>query len=97
MDRRKIAQERIEILLEESEKAYRNEELDLMRRYLEIMENIKEKYQIRLSKKQKSKYCSKCRTILIPGETSKVRTHSKDEKITYTCTECGEKISYPLE
>jgi len=57
---------------------------------------IARKYNIRISKlgsNYKRMYCKKCKTILIPNKTLRVRLHKT--RMVYKCLKCGFIMRYP--
>ena len=64
-----------------------NESRELANRYVKIALLTRNKSNIKLTKKQKSYYCKKCHTFLMPGENCTVRT--KNKNILYHCDNCG--------
>lgn len=84
---RKIAKERIEILLKLAEKEIKNNQ-ERSRRYVELARIIGKRYNIRLTKEQKSKFCKKCNTILIPGFTMKTWLDPKTKTKVVKCLFC---------
>jgi ribonuclease P protein subunit RPR2 len=89
---RKIARERIEILLE---KALKNEDLFFARRYVELAMRISSKYRVRIPEKYRNMFCRKCFTPYT-SKTSKIRL-SKGVKVI-KCLSCGhiKRIPYKV-
>jgi len=59
----KIARERIEILLNMAEKEFRKHP-GRSARYVELARKIGTRYNVRLTKEQKRKFCKNCNTLL---------------------------------
>jgi len=95
---KKIALERIEILMNLAEEAYRKGRLDRMRRYIELSRRIAMKVRVRFPKKWKRRICKKCLTILIYGDNCKVRTVSDKNcpHVAIKCLNCGNVIKIPM-
>ena len=87
----KIAKERIEILFSLAEKEFK-EHPDRSKRYIELARKIGLRYNVRLSKDDKRKFCKICNTLLKPGISSKVRLDKSTKTINVKCLNC-EKIS----
>ncbi len=87
----KIAKERIEILFSLAEKEFK-EHPDRSKRYIELARKIGLRYNVRLSKDDKRKFCKICNTLLKPGISSKVRLDKSTKTINVQCLNC-EKIS----
>ena len=90
---KKIAKERINILLEESKKALKEGDKELSRNYVKKAKRIGTKYQIPLGK-MKRLFCNECNIYFIPGKTLRVRTKKKDMRTVFTCLECGHVQRY---
>ena len=95
---KKIALERIEILMNLAEEAYRKGRLDRMRRYIELSRRIAMKVRVRFPKKWKRRICKKCLTILIYGDNCKVRTVSDKNcpHVAIKCLNCGNVIKISM-
>ncbi|GBF36341.1 MAG TPA: ribonuclease P protein component 4 [Methanothermococcus okinawensis] len=95
---KKIALERIDILMNLAEEAYRKGRLDRMRRYIELSRRIAMKVRVHFPKKWKRRLCKKCLTILIYGENCKVRTVSDKNcpHVAIKCLNCGNVIKIPM-
>ena len=83
-----IAKERIEILLGLATKEFRKKP-EQARRYVELARKISLRYNIRMEKGQKGKFCKKCNTLLLPGFTSSVRLDSTRKLVIIRCKNCG--------
>ena len=84
---RRIAKERIKILLDLAEKEVKKN-LERSRRYVELARIIGKRYNVRLTKEQKAKFCKKCNTILIPGYTMKTWLDPKTKTKVVKCLNC---------
>lgn len=82
---RKIAKERIEILLQRAEK-YKNIDYELARRYVELAKKISMKYRVRIPKKYKITFCKKC---LYPYKHGRFRVRIRKSRVIITCLNCG--------
>ncbi|MEM5766346.1 MAG: ribonuclease P protein component 4 [Candidatus Aenigmatarchaeota archaeon] len=83
---RKIAKERIEILFNLAEKELKKHP-ERSRRYVELARKIGLRYNIRLQRELKRKFCKNCNTLLIPGLTCSIRIQNK--MITIKCKNCN--------
>ncbi len=92
-EQRRIARERINILLERAGRVFQPDPL-LSKRYVELARSIGMKYNVRLTKKDKLKLCKKCNSFLVPGVNCRVRTHEK--RVVVTCLECGHVRRIPF-
>ncbi len=91
-----IAKERIEILFSQAEKEFKKKP-ERSRRYVELAQKIGLRYNVRLSKDQKRKFCKKCDTILKPGITSQVRLDKTTKTINVQCLNCKKVYRYPYK
>jgi ribonuclease P protein subunit RPR2 len=91
----KIAEERIEILLNLAKNAI--DKPKMSKKYVEMARKIGKRYNVRLIKEQKMSFCKKCNQILIHGKTSEVRMDSKKKVITIKCTNCGNIYIQPYK
>lgn len=92
----KIAEERIEILFNLAEKNLKVHP-ERSRRYVQLARKISLRYNVRLPKEMKRKFCRKCSSLLIPSVTSKVRIDSKTKSITIKCLNCEKTYRYPYK
>jgi len=90
----KIARERINILLNLAEKEFRKHP-QRSRRYVELARKIGMRYNVRLTKQQKRKFCKICNTLLKPGVTSEKRTQKGS--IVIKCLKCNKIYRYPFK
>ena len=89
---RKIARERVEILLE---RARKTEDEELARRYVKLAVRIARKHRIRLGK-LKYTFCRRCYTPW-NAETVKVRLiHDPYPAVIYRCLQCGAEYRIPI-
>jgi ribonuclease P protein subunit RPR2 len=82
----KIARERIKILFDLAEKELRQHP-ERSRRYVELARKIGLRYNVRLPKELKRKFCKNCNTLLKPGLTCSIRIQNK--MITIKCKNCN--------
>jgi ribonuclease P protein subunit RPR2 len=90
----KIARERINILFEKAEKEFgRNPEFS--RRWVGMAKKIATRYNIRIPKELKRRFCRKCSRFLVPGENCRVRTSPKQQAVIVNCLGCGNIMRFP--
>jgi len=82
----RIATERIQILFGLAEKELRKHP-NRSRRYVELARKIGMRYNVRLPKELKKKFCKDCNTLLKPGLTSTARIQNKT--LTIRCMFCN--------
>jgi len=81
-----IARERIQILFDLAEKEFRKHP-ERSKRYVELARKMGLRYNIRLPKELKKKFCKNCGTLLKPGLTSEIRIRNKT--LTIRCKICN--------
>jgi len=82
---REIGEERIRILLDQSESAVRNGRGDRASRYVEIARAVSGKTQVTMPKDRK--YCKGCGLPMMPGLNCTVRLSK--HKVCIRCDRCG--------
>lgn len=86
---RKIALERMEILLNHAIKNSR-EDPKLSQRQASLAKKISTKHRIRMPYDLRILYCKKCKSFIAPGVNSKIRLGRTSVKsIRITCNFCG--------
>lgn len=92
----RIANERIDILFNLAEKEfYKHPERS--KRYVELARKIGLRYNVRLPKELKRKFCKNCYSLLKPGITAIVRLDSKNRTIAINCLKCNKIYRYPYK
>jgi ribonuclease P protein subunit RPR2 len=81
---KKIALERIEILLNRAQKI-KFEDYELARRYVELARRIATKYRLRIPKEMRQ-FCKKCG---YPYRHDRIRVRVAKSRIIITCLNCG--------
>jgi ribonuclease P protein subunit RPR2 len=89
---RKIAMERVELLLAQAEEVF-DKRQDLANRYVGLVWKIKTKYNLRLPKELKRRFCKKCLSFWRPGATCRVR--KVRGRVNVTCLNCGRVFRFP--
>ena len=88
----KIAKERIQILFSQAGKT---QDIKLASRYVQLARKIGMRYNVRIPKGLKRRFCKYCYAFLKPGITSQQRT--KDGIVRVKCFNCGKIIRYPIK
>jgi len=88
---REIARERILILYRLAVEMARRGDLELARRYIDLMLRMAGKAGIRPPRYIRRGYCRRRHTPLIPGLTLSVRIRSegRGSRVVYRCLKCG--------
>ncbi|MHA1639306.1 MAG: ribonuclease P protein component 4 [Candidatus Heimdallarchaeota archaeon] len=89
---KKIALERITILLTRADAIYKTDQ-ELALRYGQLARKIAMKARVKIPPKWRVRFCRNCKSFLYPGITARVRlkkssTHSR---LLYTCLLCNER------
>ena len=99
-----IARERIDILLGLAEKEFRKKrkakakaKTERARRYVRLAKKISLRYNVRMKKEQKRKFCKNCNSLLLPGATSSVRLDSKRKLLIIKCKNCNTIYRHPYK
>ena len=90
MEKSKIAKERIEILFKLAEEEF-TKHPDRSKRYLELIDKLRTKVNLRLTKEQKKRFCKKCHSYWIEGKTVEITKNAKNQPDIYFCKVCGIK------
>lgn len=94
---KQIAKERIEILMGQALKTIKNNP-KLAQRYVELARRIGMRYRVRIQKKWKMFICRRCKKLIIPGVTCRIRIQRKREPhVTLTCLMCGHIKRYLIK
>jgi len=88
MEKSKIAKERIEILFKLAEEEF-TKHPDRSKRYLELIDKLRTKVNLRLTKEQKKRFCKKCHSYWIKGKTLEIKKGAKGEPDTFICKVCS--------
>jgi len=92
---RRIARERIEILLKLAKEEF-HKDRTLAKRYVTIAKKIAMKCNVRIPAEYKRFICRECGDLLVPGVNCRVRTRSKGgTRVVITCLTCGAQRGYP--
>ncbi|HEX3013972.1 MAG TPA: ribonuclease P protein component 4 [Methanobacterium sp.] len=88
----KIAEERIDTLFRLAEESY-DTHPQRSDRYVEMARNIATKYNIKMPRIWKRRFCKKCYKFLKPGKNCQIRL--KNSCVVIKCLECGNVIILP--
>jgi len=93
---RKIAKERIKILFGLAEKEFKKHP-ERSKRYIQLARKIGLRYNVRLTKEQKRKFCKNCNSLLLPGVSCKVRLDKNKKTVSIKCLNCNKIYRYPYK
>lgn len=91
--RKRIAQERIEVLFNRAE-FFQPEDPELADRCVELARRISMRQRVRIPRKLRRRYCRRCHAYLVPGVNMRVRVHRGH--VIVTCNRCGNQMRYPV-
>jgi ribonuclease P protein subunit RPR2 len=90
-----IAIERIDLLMEQADRAALSGEMGQADRYVEMARRVGMRYNVRFRPEQRLKFCKACYRYLLPGSTSRTRLN-RGRRVT-TCLRCGHVMRRPLQ
>ncbi len=93
--RRKIARERITILMELAEKEAASGKLTRSDRYGQLAMKIGKRYNVQLPRDFNYRFCKTCGTYRVPSRNS--RTRMTGQYITVHCLKCGDIYRRPYK
>ena len=91
---KKIASERIEYLMEEAVSIYSSNPY-IANRYVALSRNYSMSAKVDIPDKYKRLICKKCKKLMIPGISSRIRLQSRKKKgsrLVKTCLNCSHSI-----
>ncbi|HIH62271.1 MAG TPA: ribonuclease P [Methanobacteriales archaeon] len=88
----RIAEERMDILFQLADKEF-SKHPERSHRYVELARRISKKYNLRIPRKWKRRFCKSCYKFLKPGYNCRIRLSRG--KIHYQCLECGRIMRFP--
>jgi len=91
---KRIAQERIRILIKKAEDVFTRNS-SLANRYVTLARKIAMKANVRIPRELKRKYCKHCYKFLMPGVNCRIRV--KDKKIVCYCFNCKKYMRWPFK
>ncbi len=91
---REMVLERIRILFGQAEKSFKSHP-ERSRRYVEMAVKLSTRYNVRLPPGIKRRFCRSCKSFLVPGVNSRVRTSPSQGAVILTCKECGHVTRHP--
>jgi len=89
-----LVKERIEILFDEAEKAFKTHP-ERSNRYVELARILSMKINYKLPKEIKMRFCKFCYAYLVPGANCKIRLNSNKKVKTIQCEVCGKTRRIP--
>jgi ribonuclease P protein subunit RPR2 len=94
---KQIARQSVQVLFELAENT-RKTNPKFAQRYLEIAQKIAMSARLCLPAAYTRQICKECNTLLIPGESSRIRIKPRREPhVVITCLKCGYQTRIPLK
>ncbi|MHA1950477.1 MAG: ribonuclease P protein component 4 [Candidatus Thorarchaeota archaeon] len=94
---RRLTQERVKILWEQAQEEVRGGRPEVAKRHMLSARKIAQKTRTKLPRQMSRRICKSCGTILVPGDSCRVRVrHNRSKHMTVTCLSCGEVKRYYL-
>ncbi len=94
---KQIARQRVHVLFQQASRSYKTNP-DLAKSYLLTARKIAMSARMRLPSAYKRSICKGCNTLLVPGESSRVRIQQRREPhIVVTCLRCGSQVRIPIK
>lgn len=93
----KIAKERIEILFKEADEAAAKSRMDLANRYVELARKIGMRYNVRIPRELKRKFCKYCYAYMRPDVSCSVSLDTKRKTVRIKCFKCDRIIHFPYK
>lgn len=94
---KQIAKQRIQVLFQQAQTIYKTNP-KLAQHHIETARKIAMAARLSLPQMYTRQICKKCNSLLIPGESSRVRTKSNREPhVVITCLNCGKQTRIPLK
>ncbi|RDE16543.1 MAG: ribonuclease P [Candidatus Thorarchaeota archaeon] len=93
---RKLAHERIEILWGQA-LSVATTRPELARRWMNIAKALGRRTRVKIPRHISRRLCKECGSVLIPGQTSRVRLrHNRSTHVSVTCLNCGAIRRFPV-
>jgi ribonuclease P protein subunit RPR2 len=90
-----LAAERIDILFNLAEKKAAANDMESANSLVKRAFKIALKFNVRIPKVYKYRFCKHCLCFLLPGKTSKARVNSKARRVEVECLNCNKKTHHP--
>ncbi|MEA3254297.1 MAG: ribonuclease P [Candidatus Altiarchaeota archaeon] len=90
-----ISGERIRVLFSLADKAALKGDMELASNYVDQARKIGMKFNVRMPRELKRKFCRYCYHHLMPGKTSRSRLNSAEKRVEVECLHCKRKMFYP--
>ena len=86
--------ERVRILFRQAESEFRTHP-ERSHRYVGMAVKLCMRYNVNMPPEFRKRFCRSCKSYLVPGENSRVRTSPSQKAVIITCLECGKISRHP--
>jgi ribonuclease P protein subunit RPR2 len=90
---RQIVYERIDILLPLAASALRKKDEKYAKRYIFLARKLSTRYNCRMDRARRAKFCKSCGLPLVPGLNVKIRLRKRTKTAEYLCS-CGRAVRF---
>jgi ribonuclease P protein subunit RPR2 len=90
---RQVVYERIDILLSLAATTLKKKDEKHAKRYVFLARKLSTRYNCRLSRELRSKFCKSCGLPLVPGLNVKIRLRKRTKTVEYLCS-CGRAVRF---
>lgn len=89
-----VAKERMGILFSLAERGFPSHPARA-HRYVDLATRIGKRYNIKLKKEWRRKFCKHCLHYLVLGSNARVRTRPSQQAVVVECVDCGKVMRFP--
>ncbi|MBY8997272.1 MAG: hypothetical protein KGD60_06030 [Candidatus Thorarchaeota archaeon] len=87
---KRLTQARVDILWEQAQEHVKSGKPNLARQKMLSARKIAQKTRTKMPRHISRRICKTCGTILVPGDTCRVRVrHNRSKHVVVTCLDCG--------
>jgi ribonuclease P protein subunit RPR2 len=88
--------ERVRKLFELAERVF-DDNPERSKRYICLMRKVAMRFNVRIPKDIRRRFCSRCHAVLVFGRNARMRTNKRQQSVIVTCLECGNVMRYPYK
>lgn len=89
-----IAEERIQILFSLAAREFASRP-GRAHRYVELARRVGKRYNVKMPKDLRHRFCKKCNHYLKPGVNARIRASPNQRAMVLTCLDCGQVMRFP--
>ena len=91
---KETVRERVRILFRQAENEFRAHP-ERSHRYVGMAVKLCMRYNVNMPPELRKRFCKSCKSYLVPGENSRIRTSPAQKAVIVTCLECGSVSRHP--